>query len=451
MKIPVKKSDGSTVFLTMDEFREYKKNAAAPALPVASPISSIASPASSVNVNEVKQSLGKIVTSPSAPHDDSVVKPKKLEQGKVETISLPEPEIATPVVPVAPITLPVVALPLVLSTETELATTTPVTEIFVDEAKAKAPEKKIVAPPVVLPPKADKHDGSDKQPDWKTSDHESLLESDITEEKKSLPALAPASSSDSATAILAKVKEQFSVPISKDIEGRFDSLVLSRIRDVRSVLDFEQYAKETKEKGGLGFEEDQVGLLLAIIAAAQKIAAPAGASVTMPVSASGGSEAKQSDSGIRITPVMSPQFSKVSAPSPFPIPKEEYSFSPPAKPQNNKALMQDVTPSPRKQTIGPVDEIQYFSLTDFRRLSPKVESAKEILKGKFQSLQEESYVLFLDARDAWHESPLFRLYQETILHSLEEKKILKDALAQKTEGLSHAELDAIVEINHYLG
>ena len=423
----------------------------APVVPVASPISSIASPASSVNVNEVKQSLGKIVTSPSAPHDDSVVKPKKLEQGKVETISLPEPEIATPVVPVAPITLPVVALPLVLSTETELATTTPVTEIFVDEAKAKAPEKKIVAPPVVLPPKADKHDGSDKQPDWKTSDHESLLESDITEEKKSLPALAPASSSDSATAILAKVKEQFSVPISKDIEGRFDSLVLSRIRDVRSVLDFEQYAKETKEKGGLGFEEDQVGLLLAIIAAAQKIAAPAGASVTMPVSASGGSEAKQSDSGIRITPVMSPQFSKVSAPSPFPIPKEEYSFSPPAKPQNNKALMQDVTPSPRKQTIGPVDEIQYFSLTDFRRLSPKVESAKEILKGKFQSLQEESYVLFLDARDAWHESPLFRLYQETILHSLEEKKILKDALAQKTEGLSHAELDAIVEINHYLG
>ena len=472
MKIPVKKSDGSTVFLTMDEFREYKKKAVAPVVPVASPISSIASPASSVNVNEVKQSLGKIVTSPSAPHDDSVVKPKKLEQGKVETISLPEPEIATPVVPVAPITLPVVALPLVLSTETELATTTPVTEIFVDEAKAKAPEKKIVAPPVVLPPKADKHDGSDKQPDWKTSDHESLLESDITEEKKSLPALAPASSSDSATAILAKVKEQFSVPISKDIEGRFDSLVLSRIRDVRSVLDFEQYAKETKEKGGLGFEEDQVGLLLAIIAAAQKIAAPKiamapelprndsesktpgtvpASSVTMPVSASGGSEAKQSDSGIRITPVMSPQFSKVSAPSPFPIPKEEYSFSPPAKPQNNKALMQDVTPSPRKQTIGPVDEIQYFSLTDFRRLSPKVESAKEILKGKFQSLQEESYVLFLDARDAWHESPLFRLYQETILHSLEEKKILKDALAQKTEGLSHAELDAIVEINHYLG
>jgi hypothetical protein len=380
MKIPVKKSDGTTVFLTMDEFKEYKKNNGSP---------------------------------------------KKLEAGKVETISVSAS---------APASTPAPILPIVASTETELATTTPVTNIFVDEAAAAAPP--LPDMPV--------------QPEWKSTDHASLLESDIAEETKPLPAPAASPVADNASAILAKVKEQFSPPIPKDLEGRFDSLVLSRIRDVRSVIDFEQYAKKSVAEGGLALEEDQVSLLLAIIAAAQKIATPATVitpkkSEVTPVSA----PVAPVNEGIRITPVMSPVSAKPK--SPFPLPKEEYSFSPPPKAQNNKVAMQDVTPALRKKTMGPVDEIQYFSLTDFRRLSPKTENAKEIFKGKFQSLQEESYVLFLDARDAWHESPLFRLYQETILNILENKNTLVEGLAQKSDGLSDAEFNAILEINHYLG
>ncbi len=477
MKIPVKKSDGTTVFLTMEEFKEYKKNAATPAtVPVTAPTPVVSPPVPP----PVPVAPAPVLAAPE------ISKPKKLEQGKVETISLPD---SVPVVPVVSVAPPVASLPIVADTHTELATTTPVTEIFFDEAKAKAP--KIATSVTPLPPKADTRnesvvpaasglsstpvtvppvsviapvsasggnvvkqsvpDDSDKQPEWKTSDHASLLESDISKEKKSLPAPTPSPAADNATTILTKVKEQFPGPIPKDIEGRFDSLVLSRIRDVRSVIDFEQYAQETKEKGGLGFDEDQVGLLLALIAAAQKITAPASTVVKKLETSAAPVSGSSVNSGIRITPVMSSQPLKSSTPSQFPIPKEEYSFSPPAKPQNNKPLMQDVTPAVRKQTMGPVDEIQYFTLVDFRRLSPKTESAREILKGKFQSLQEESYVLFLDARDAWHESPLFHIYQETILKTLEDKKTLKDALAQKTDGLSQAELDAIVEINHYLG
>ncbi len=372
-KIPVKKSDGTTVFLTMEEFKEYKKKAAAPV----------------------------VVFTPS-PVEES--KPKKLEPGKIEKVSLS----------------------VVQNTKTDLATVTPVKNIFVDEAAAK----------------------------WKPADHASLLDADVTEEKKFLPTPNPAA--DNATAILAKVKEQFTVPIPKDIEGRFDSLVLSRIRDVRSVIDFEQYAKKSKIEGGLGFEEDQVGLLLAIIAAAQKIAT---SSAPLPPKADTRNDNKSplQASGPRITPVMSPQSSKPPKPvTPFPLPKEGYSFAPPSKSQSTnsgaKPMVQDVVmPRERKQTMGPIDEIQYFSITDFRRLSPKTENAREIFKSKFQSLQEESYVFFLDARDAWHDSPLFHLYQETILSTLRDKKTLADAMAQKTDGLTQAEVDAIVEINHYLG
>lgn len=376
-KIPVKKSDGTTVFLTMEEFQEYKKNGSGA---------------------------------------------KKLEPGKIETISVPEPMP----IPVPPPTQ-TSPLPVVQSTRTELATTTPVKDIFIDEAAAKIAVQK--PEPV----------------EWKTTDHPSLLDADVTQEKKSLPTPNPVA--DNASAILATVKEQFSVPIPKDMEGRFDSLVLSRIRDVRSVLDFEQYAQESTDKGGLGLEEDQVGLLSAIIAAAQKIASRSDTkkqNVETKQTQSAPVPASTPAPGPRITPVMSPHSQKPTIP--FPLPKEEYSFP------TSKPIMQDVTqPASPRKTMGPVDEIQYFSLTDFRRLSPKIENAKEILKGKFQSLQEESYVLFLDARDAWHDSPLFRIYQETILSILQEKQTMASALAQKTDGLTQAEIDAIVEINHYLG
>ncbi len=400
-KIPVKKSDGTTVFLTMDEFREYKKKSVAPAAPVVAPV--------------------------PTPTPEPAPAPKKLEQGKVEKIVMPEP------------------LPIVADTHTELATTTPVTDIFFDEAKSKEslakPQPPVVSDPVSQP------EPEPSKPQWKESDHASLLEADVTQEKK-LPD-APIQSGDNAASILATVKEQFPLPISKDIEGRFDSLVLSRIRDVRSVLDFEQYAKKTKADGGLGLEEDQVGLLLAVIAAAQKIAGSSSSSPKpQPKTSAAPVDSAPANSSIRITPVMSPPVQKPV--SPFPLPKEEYSFVPPVS--TAKPMMQDVVVNtPRKQTVGPVDEIQYFSLVDFRRLSPKTESAKEILKGKFQALQEESYILFLDARDAWHESPLFVMYEQTVLGALQNKKTLSDAVQEKQDGLTQVEFDALVEINHSLG
>ncbi len=437
-KIPVKKSDGTTVFLTMDEFREYKKKSTS----VASPQSSVSSPLIS-KVQDTKQ-------------------PKKLEQGKVEKIEVP--------------------LPMVADTHTELASTTPVKDIFFDEPKQQNTQKKFekapeepqqkasepVAPviasvakqslpvsspdavpaelvaeaasavssslPVEEKPRKDNNDTQKKE--WKESDHASLLEEDLPPEDKPLPKVAPP---DNGSKILSTVKSQFPFPISKDVEGRFDSLVLSRIRDIRTPLEVEQYAKMPKDQGGLGLEEDQARLLLAVIAAAQKISSPV---APTPVQRA-------------ITPVMNAVQSK---PTPrIPLPQEsEYTFAPP-KPQTpttptGKPVLQDVVPSiSQRRTMGPVDEIEFFSLVDFRRLSPKTENAKEILKGKFQSLQEESYVLFLDARDAWHKSPLFRTYQDMILSSLEQKIPLQNTLQQNSQGLTALELDALVEINHSLG
>ena len=427
-KIPVKKSDGTTVFLTMDEFREYKKSA-------------------------------KGGQANSATLQIQNVAPKKLEKGKIEKIEAP--------------------LPMVVDTHTELASTTPVTDIFFDEPKKQSTQKKIetapeepkqMAPEPVPPVIASvakqsmpssvletasalffadaqgkpRSDSEKKQ--WKEADHASLLEEDLPPENKSFPKVAP---TDNASQILSTVKAQFPFPIPKDVEGRFDSLVLSRIRDIRTPLDFEQYAKMSKDQGGLGFEEDQARLLLAVIAAAQKISSAPSKTNIEP------KETASTPPQRFITPVMNSVATKPSVRIPLPQ-ESQYSFVAP-KAQTpttatGKPVLQDVVMPPnQRRTMGPVDELEFLSLVDFRRLSPKTENAKEILKGKFQSLQEESYVLFLDARDAWHKSPLFRVYQETILGALESKMPLQSALEQNPQGLTALELDALVEINHYLG
>ncbi len=397
-KIPVKKADGTTVFLTMDEFREYKKQS-------------------------TTQSGGSA--------------PKKLEPGKTQKIEMP--------------------LPMVANIKTEVANVAPVKDIFIDEAKAShVDDIPLAKPPVVeskpvevVPPPASKLQ-------WKSSDHASLLEEDLAEEKKTIP--APTTTSDNTSTLLRTIKAQFPFPVSKDIEGRFDSLVLSRIRDIRTPLDVEQYAKMSKDQGGLGMEEDQVSMLLAVIAAAQKISAPPTSSQSqpsVPKPPAPTAAVPTSPTPVRqappITPVMNPQ---TTPRIPLPIEPQEYTFNPAPKSSpagSGKAMMQDIVPPERRRTMGPVDELQFFSLVDFRRLAPKTESAKEILKSKFQALQEESYVLFLDARDAWHQSPLFKVYQDTILGALENKWTLQNAIGNNPNGLTLEEVNAIVEVNHYLG
>ena len=57
--------------------------------------------------------------------------------------------------------------------------------------------------------------------------------------------------------------------------------------------------------------------------------------------------------------------------------------------------MHDVKTKPT--SLSPLDEIQYFSLIDLRRLSSKPAEAVARLKQKFINLKDESFVLFMDS------------------------------------------------------
>lgn len=133
---------------------------------------------------------------------------------------------------------------------------------------------------------------------------------------------------------------------------------------------------------------------------------------------------------------------------PLPLaPQRDVEYSFPAMPQ--KSVMRDVAPPPRRVSVGPIDELRSFALADFRRLAPAAASAASKLIEKFSNLRNESFLLYVDAAQAWKESPLFQQYLGYIERSMNEKKPIQDLVGMdgsKTE-LSLQELKELIKVN----
>lgn len=105
--------------------------------------------------------------------------------------------------------------------------------------------------------------------------------------------------------------------------------------------------------------------------------------------------------------------------------------------------------APRKRSLGPVDELGQFRLTHLRRLSPDSAVAKEAVKEKFKTIQSDSYLLYLDAKHSWYQSPLFLQYQAAVEGALSGKQTLEQYLLDHKgkESLTLKDVMAIVDIH----
>ena len=110
-----------------------------------------------------------------------------------------------------------------------LSTTTPVKEIFVDEAKAKGVK-------------------------WSKQDHTSPLEEELEKEikEKDLPVL-PGQKDDLLSNLLKEIK----FPLKDELLSRVSSLAISRIKGVRVDEQVIKYALKPEERGGLGFMKNR--------------------------------------------------------------------------------------------------------------------------------------------------------------------------------------------------
>ncbi|MCX6781650.1 MAG: hypothetical protein NTW66_00795 [Candidatus Magasanikbacteria bacterium] len=143
--------------------------------------------------------------------------------------------------------------------------------------------------------------------------------------------------------------------------------------------------------------------------------------------------------------VRAPQTMRTGLPHPSPLlSKDRETSAPPVRP-----IVRDITPA-RPSNLGPIDEIEFMSLTDFRRLSSNPAEAASRLKQKFLNLREESYVWYLDGLAAWRRSPLFIDYSGAVTEALNTKKKLSEILSADTARIQIPEIQAIIEMEKEL-
>lgn len=122
------------------------------------------------------------------------------------------------------------------------------------------------------------------------------------------------------------------------------------------------------------------------------------------------------------------------------------------KSETGKARMDDIRYTAR--ALSPVEELREFTLLNFRRLDPDPIKGVEKIKEKMELLGKEKYTQKIAAIEAWHESPLNRLYLAVCRKSLDENialsLVLERELKKDKDFLKPEELSAIISLNKSL-
>jgi hypothetical protein len=113
-------------------------------------------------------------------------------------------------------------------------------------------------------------------------------------------------------------------------------------------------------------------------------------------------------------------------------------------PKTSRPPMKDITDE-RPVEFGPIEELRYMSLIDFRRLAPHADEAAMRLGQKFVNLKLESVLLYFDALAAWRNSPLYKEYIERVLQSLKTHKKIETLLTDQTH-IQLPEIYALIDM-----
>ena len=299
--------------------------------------------------------------------------------------------------------------------ETTLSTTTPVTDIFVQKPSHPLPKPSSQSRNAVQ---------------WDPDDHKSLLEEDLEGDE------ATHNGSSSHTDVrVDEIIEKVTVTLSDDQKRRLRPIVISRVKDVRN--DEAVYALLMRDtaSGGLGL--DATG-------AAQVVAA-----IGMVLNTGSGKKKRAQQRQARTPQATAPTSAAASLSIASPQPSVERQSA------GTKPAMHDiVTPTNTrpKRTVGPVDELLHMSLVDARRLSPDPMKAMQAIRAKFDTLQKESFLLYMQGKNAWFQSPLVRRYQDAIIAALDARQSIPQYLSPQGGGqsLSPEEFHEIVKLNQTL-
>lgn len=428
--ISVKKIDGTLVKMTLDEFRVYKaqKSQAAPAQPVASGIDPNTLDGAPLRPN--------VVVTPNIPPVPQLA-PKEVH-------NLPMVEESLSLSSATPTIVGDLIKDLTPSEETEQ-------NQEIDSVQNEIPEEANQLQQGMIPSMPEVP-SVESLPKEKMS---SPLE-ELSEEEKTIM-YSPVSNLNET--LTQEIITPIAFLVEKEVEPKLHALVLSRVKEIRTEEQVKELAMASIDKGGLGLDEMKVNILLhAIDEAMQK--KPAAAlmpsaqarlkPVVPPVATINKAELKP----VTLSPASPPQNTKPDAHKILSsLIAEDRIQAEIMKPtftriDTGKVQMQDVVA--RQTSMGPVDEMMNFSLVDFRRLGANPEASAGALIQKFSLLKTDSYLLFLNGRNAWFKSPLYSGYLEILQQSLATRRPIAAVLSTEKDALKIEEIQAIVRVSQSL-
>jgi len=114
--------------------------------------------------------------------------------------------------------------------------------------------------------------------------------------------------------------------------------------------------------------------------------------------------------------------------------------------------MHDIKAVPK--VMGPVEELQFLDLVNFRRLGATPAEITAKILGKIKLLEKDGYDKMVAGVRAWRQSPVNRLYlrlgQEAVAKGLPFKDAIAARQAANQEYLNLSEVEAIVSLNSQL-
>jgi len=117
-----------------------------------------------------------------------------------------------------------------------------------------------------------------------------------------------------------------------------------------------------------------------------------------------------------------------------------------------KPRLVDVKAPPK--VVGPLDELRTLTITDFRRLSPNPAEALRKILSKIQLLGEKSVAKRIEAVRAWQGSDIYQSYLNLGRTSIEQGKsiaaVLQEESQHNQDTLTEQEFQAIVDFNEKL-
>lgn len=147
------------------------------------------------------------------------------------------------------------------------------------------------------------------------------------------------------------------------------------------------------------------------------------------------------------TPTPTPKVTPPPAPAPRPVISRPVAPASPAKPK-----LHDIKPMPK--VMGPVEELQFLDLVNFRRLGKTPQEITAKVFGKIKLLEKEGYDKMVAGIKAWRQSPVNRLYlrlgQEAMVKGLKIKEASEARQKANQEYLSMEEIEAVVNLNSKL-